>query len=57
MTDGDVDGNAGLNGLIVPPFSRRGFVMTSLITGLTLATEPVEAQAITPTPPASTPAR
>ena len=37
---------AGLAGLIVPPLSRRGFVMTSLMTGLTLATERVEAQAI-----------
>jgi carboxymethylenebutenolidase len=36
----------GLNGLVVPPFSRRGIVMTSLIAGLTLATERVEAQAI-----------
>lgn len=36
----------GLDGLVTPPFSRRGFVMTSLITGLTLATERVEAQVI-----------
>ena len=36
----------GLSGLVTPPLSRRGFVMTSLITGLTLATERVEAQAI-----------
>ncbi|GJD94652.1 dienelactone hydrolase family protein [Methylobacterium iners] len=36
----------GLEGLITPPVSRRGFVMTSLIGGLTLATTRVEAQAI-----------
>lgn len=36
----------GLGGLVTAPLSRRGFVMTSLITGLTLATERVEAQAI-----------
>lgn len=36
----------GLDGLIVPPPSRRGFVMTSLISGLTLATTRVEAQVI-----------
>ncbi|HEX8416711.1 MAG TPA: dienelactone hydrolase family protein [Methylobacterium sp.] len=36
----------GLEGLLNPPFSRRGFVMTSLMTGLTLATTRVEAQAI-----------
>jgi carboxymethylenebutenolidase len=36
----------GLEGLASAPFSRRGFVMTSLITGLTLATTRVEAQAI-----------
>lgn len=35
-----------LDGLVIPPFSRRGFVMTSLMTGLTLATTRVEAQAI-----------
>ncbi|MGU3540361.1 dienelactone hydrolase family protein [Methylobacterium sp. A54F] len=40
------DETGGLRGLIVPPFSRRGFVMTSLMTGLTLATTRVEAQAI-----------
>ena len=28
------------------PLARRGFVMTSLISGLTLATQPVEGQAI-----------
>ena len=36
----------GLEGLLNPPFSRRGFVMTSLMTGLTLAATRVEAQAI-----------
>lgn len=36
----------GLDGLLTPPFSRRGFVMTSLMTGLTLATSSVEAQVI-----------
>ncbi|GJE28192.1 dienelactone hydrolase family protein [Methylobacterium organophilum] len=36
----------GLDGLVPQPFSRRGFVMTSLITGLTLATPRVEAQVI-----------
>ncbi|MGU3359229.1 dienelactone hydrolase family protein [Methylobacterium sp. M6A4_1b] len=36
----------GLDGLLTPPFSRRGFVMTSLMTGLTLATSAVEAQVI-----------
>lgn len=36
----------GLEGLLTPPFSRRGFVMTSLMTGLTLATTRVEAQVI-----------
>ncbi|GJD35255.1 dienelactone hydrolase family protein [Methylobacterium aerolatum] len=40
------DANAGLDGLIVQPFSRRGFVMTSLMSGLTLATTRVEAQVI-----------
>ncbi len=40
------DTNAGLDGLIVPPLSRRGFVMTSLMSGLTLATTRVEAQVI-----------
>ncbi|WP_375455597.1 dienelactone hydrolase family protein [uncultured Methylobacterium sp.] len=43
--DGD-GGTAGLDGLITPPLSRRGFVMTSLISGLTLAVTPVEAQVI-----------
>ena len=36
----------GLQGLLPPPLARRGFVMTGLITGFTLATERVEAQAI-----------
>lgn len=36
----------GLEGLVTPPFSRRGFVMTSLMSGLTLATTRVEAQVI-----------
>ncbi len=36
----------GLEGFLTPPFSRRGFVMTSLISGLTLATTAVEAQVI-----------
>ncbi len=36
----------GLQGLLTPPLARRGFVMTSLITGFTLATTRVEAQAI-----------
>ncbi|WP_430913824.1 dienelactone hydrolase family protein [Methylobacterium sp. sgz302541] len=36
----------GFGGLLVPPLSRRGFVMTSLMSGLTLATTRVEAQAI-----------
>lgn len=35
-----------LSGLVTQPFSRRGFVMTSLMTGLTLATTSVEAQVI-----------
>lgn len=35
-----------LSGLTVFPLARRGFVMTSLISGLTLATARVEAQAI-----------
>ena len=43
MADHD---RAGLDGLITPPFSRRGFVMTSLMSGLTLATTRVEAQVI-----------
>jgi carboxymethylenebutenolidase len=40
------DTTSGLDGLIVPPLSRRGFVMTSLMSGLTLATTRVEAQMI-----------
>ena len=36
----------GLQGLITPPLARRGFVMTSVIAGFTLATERVLAQAI-----------
>ncbi|MDE2577062.1 MAG: dienelactone hydrolase family protein [Rhodospirillales bacterium] len=36
----------GLAGLIAPPLARRGFVMSSLIGGLTLATTRVEAQVI-----------
>jgi carboxymethylenebutenolidase len=36
----------GLQGLLNPPLARRGFVMTSLITGFTLAATRVEAQAI-----------
>ena len=36
----------GLQGLLTPPLARRGFVMTGLITGFTLATERVDAQAI-----------
>lgn len=38
--------NAGLDGLFPSPLSRRGFVMTSLMSGLTLATTRVEAQVI-----------
>lgn len=37
---------AGLDGLRDYPLARRGFVMTSLISGFTLATQRVEAQAI-----------
>ncbi len=36
----------GLQGLVTPPMVRRGFMMTSLITGFTLATTRVDAQAI-----------
>ena len=39
------------------PLARRGFVMTSLISGFTLATQRVEAQASRPTPAASMPGR
>jgi len=35
-----------ITGLRRYPFARRGFVMTSLISGFTLATQRVEAQAI-----------
>lgn len=37
----------GLDGLVREPFSRRGFVMTGLISGFTLATTVVHGQAIT----------
>ncbi|MCJ2040374.1 dienelactone hydrolase family protein [Methylobacterium sp. J-059] len=46
MTHDNEGGGEGLDGLIVPPLSRRGFVMTSLISGFTLAVTPVEAQVI-----------
>jgi carboxymethylenebutenolidase len=46
MTHDNDGGGEGLDGLIVPPLSRRGFVMTSLISGFTLAVTPVEAQVI-----------
>ena len=36
----------GLQGLFTPPLARRGFVMTGLIAGFTLAVEPVEAQVV-----------
>ena len=36
----------GREGLVAPPLSRRGFVMTSLMSGLTLAATAVEAQVI-----------
>ena len=36
----------GLQGLLTPPLARRGFVMTTLIAGFTMATERVDAQAI-----------
>ena len=36
----------GLQGLMPAPLARRGFVMTSLIVGFTMATERVDAQAI-----------
>ncbi len=36
----------GLDGLITQPPNRRGFVMTSLISGLTLATTRVQAQVV-----------
>jgi carboxymethylenebutenolidase len=37
----------GLQGLLTPPLARRGFMMTTLIAGFTMATERVDAQAIT----------
>ena len=43
MEGGVVD---GLQGLLTPPLARRGFMMTSLIAGFTVATERVLAQAI-----------
>jgi carboxymethylenebutenolidase len=42
----DCDGNAALIAALQPRLARRGFVMTSLIAGFTLATVRVEAQAI-----------
>ena len=36
----------GLQGLLTPPLERRGFVMTGLIAGFTLAVQRVNAQAI-----------
>ncbi len=36
----------GLQGLVAPPLARRGFMMTGLIAGFTLATERAEAQAV-----------
>ena len=36
----------GLQGLVTQPLARRGFVMTGLIAGFTLAVEPVEAQVV-----------
>lgn len=44
--DDDSATMSGLDGLQTAPLSRRGFVMTSLMTGLTLATPSVAAQAI-----------
>jgi carboxymethylenebutenolidase len=41
-----MDTLAGLNGLITPPLARRGLMMSSLISGLTLAATRVEAQVI-----------
>jgi carboxymethylenebutenolidase len=41
-----MDDTHGLTGLISYPLARRGFVMSSLISGFTLATTLVEAQAI-----------
>ena len=42
-----MENSLGLDGLIIPPLARRGFMMTSLVSGLTLATARVEAQVIT----------
>ena len=42
----DLASEMGLGGLLPSPLARRGFMMSSLITGLTLATTRVEAQAI-----------
>ena len=36
----------GLSGLVSYPLARRGFVMTTLVSGLTLATTRVEAQVV-----------
>jgi carboxymethylenebutenolidase len=41
------DALEGLDGLVTEPFSRRGFVMTGLISGFTLATTVVHGQTIT----------
>ncbi len=41
-----MDERPEVKGLVAPPIGRRGMVMTSLITGLTLATSRVEAQVI-----------
>ncbi len=40
----------GLDGLVTAPLSRRGFVMTTLISGYTLAATRADAQAITTDP-------
>jgi len=42
-----MDDMQGLDGLVRTDLARRGFVMTTLISGLTLATSRVEAQVIT----------
>ncbi|GJE19177.1 dienelactone hydrolase family protein [Methylobacterium marchantiae] len=53
MDDHETDKNrpkaglGGLDGLVVSPFSRRGFVMTSLIAGFTLAEAHAQAQVVT----------
>src|SRR3954468_4108009 len=41
-----MQGSTGLSGLRAYPLPRRGMVMTGLISGFTLATQRVEAQAI-----------